>query len=83
MTHQYHTNVFKDPNGTKEPILQSIYSYRKKQYSDAALSLLDSLISAIAHRDMNNSLLRYLLTLEGPSYICQRYWDWIEPHVKE
>jgi hypothetical protein len=21
--------------------------------------------------------------MQGPSYICGKYWDWIEPHVTE
>jgi len=33
--------------------------------------------------DKNHGLLRYLLTLEGPSYLCRRYWDWFEPWVHE
>jgi hypothetical protein len=41
------------------------------------------LIKVIAGNDSNNEILRYLLTIEGPSYISARYWDWIEPYVED
>lgn len=31
--------------------------------------------------DPNQVVLKYLLTINGPSYVCNRYWDWIESHV--
>ena len=35
----------------------------------------------MAESDRNGAILRHLLTMNGPSYACSRYWDWIEPFI--
>lgn len=51
------------------------------------MTIMNGLLDTIANANPNRALLKYFLTMEGPSYICRRYWDWIEPfyidHVQE
>jgi len=49
----------------------------------APLWMLEGLLTAMANNDTNSALLRHILTMEGPNYCCQRWYDWIEDYVDE
>lgn len=79
----YQSNLFKNRSELDETVLCMMYKYRKERFVRASLALLEGVTWIMAHCDKNNVLLKYLLTIEPPAYSCQRYWDWIEPHVRE
>lgn len=60
-----------------------MYNYRKDRFVRAMLAILEGVTWVIAHADLNHVLLKYLLTMDPPAYTCQRYWDWIEPHIRD
>lgn len=61
-----------------------LYQYRKQRnFERSLLLLLDSLLKVAVESDPNSFVLKYLLTVDPPSYIARRYWDWFEPYVKE
>ena len=82
-TVKYESTVCKEQSQFKEAVLHMMYAYRKERFVMAMLTMTEGLMHAIANCDRSNSILRYLLTCEPPSYICRRYWDWIEPHIIE
>jgi hypothetical protein len=45
------------------------------------LASLETLVNVISKKDKNSAVLKYLLTCEGPTYACRRYWDWVEPYL--
>jgi len=77
----YESTLFKTKAEIEESVLKMMYKYRKERFVRAALALLEGVSWVMAHADKNNVLLKHLLTVEPPAYTCQRYWDWIEPHV--
>ena len=79
----YQSNLFKTKTDLDETVLCMMYKYRKERFVRASLALLEGVTWIMAHCDKNNVLLKYLLTIEPPAYTCQRYWDWIEPHIRD
>ena len=79
----YQSNLFKNKTDLDETVLCMIYKYRKERFVRASLALLEGVTWIMAHCDKNNVLLKYLLTIDPPAYTCQRYWDWIEPHIRD
>ena len=80
---EYESTLFKTKAEIEESVLRMMYKYRKERFVRAALALLEGVSWVMAHADKSNVLLKHLLTVEPPAYTCQRYWDWIEPHVRE
>lgn len=78
---EYVSTLFKTRNNFEEAVLTMIYNYRKEKFVRAMLALLEGITHIMAHSDHNNVLLKYVLTMDPPAYSCQRYWDWIEPHI--
>jgi len=78
---EYQTTLFKAASEYTEPVLRMIYKYRKEKFVRAALALLEGVTWVMANADLNNVLLKYLLSLEPPAYTCRRYWDWIEAYI--
>lgn len=65
----------------REALLLMIYNYRKGNFMEAAMFILEALLDTMSNRDGEGTILKYLLTVEGPAYTCKRYWDWIEPYL--
>lgn len=80
---EYHSTLFKTKTELEECVLRMMYNYRKDRFVRAMLAILEGVTWVIAHADLNNVLLKYLLTMDPPAYTCQRYWDWIEPHIRD
>lgn len=78
---EYVSSLFKTRNNFEEAVLTMIYNYRKEKFVRAMLALLEGVTHIMAYSDHNNVLLKYILTMDPPAYSCQRYWDWIEPHI--
>lgn len=80
---QYNSSLFSDQNNFRESVLTMLYHYRKQRnFERTLLLLLDSLLQVAVSSDPNQHVLKYLLTVDPPSYIARRYWDWLEPFVK-
>ena len=45
------------------------------------LLLLEYTLLTVLQEKDSNTLLDFLLTMQGPSYACRRYFDWIEPWI--
>lgn len=73
----------KDKQFNKESLCGNMYSSRNHTYDSAVTERISMVLETLARHDDNHALLRYLLTLEGPSYACRRYWDWFEPWVHD
>ena len=81
MVYEYKSFLHKEESNMHESALHIMYNYRKGNFQDVAMLLLDSLLETIVTRDGEGMLMKYLLTIEGPSYTCINYWDWIEPFL--
>jgi hypothetical protein len=82
-TYKYPTYNIKERQFNKESLCTNMYCNRNHAYDLGAQERIAMVIDTLANYDHNGGLLRYLLTLEGPSYCCRRYWDWIEPWVHD
>ena len=80
---EYYSTLFKTKTDFEESVLRMMYIYRKDKFIRAMLALLEGVTWVMANADRNNILLKYLLTIDPPAYTCHRYWDWIEPHIKD
>ena len=78
---KYESSLCKDPGNFNEPLLHMMYLYRRDRFVLAMLTMTEGLMHTIANCDPSRTILRYLVSCEPPSYSCQRYWDWIEPHL--
>ena len=79
--YRYPTSLMKSQSFSIDPFLVNMYKYREYN-TDSPIYQLDLLISIMAESDDNGAMLRNILSMNGPSYACGRYWDWIEPYVK-
>lgn len=81
---EYYTTLFKQRTELTESVLRMMFAYRKEKFVRAALALLEGVTWIISNNsDVNNVLLKYLLSIDPPAYTCRRYWDWIEPHITQ
>ena len=78
--YDYKSTLFKEPNAYRETLLHIMYSYRKDKFQRAMLLITDTIFDAMVNQDKHKLILKYLLSCEPPSYTCQRYFDWFEPH---
>ena len=60
--YEYRTNLFKEVSNMKESVLHMAYNYRKGSFSEAAMVLMDCVLSAIlSPGDQGVGILKYLL----------------------
>lgn len=61
MIFEYNSPLLKQQTKMQETILYILYNYRKSNFSDIVLHLLESLLEAAATMDVSGRILKFLL----------------------
>lgn len=61
MIYDYYTPLLKQQTKMQETVLHILYNYRKSNFSDIVLCLLESLLEAVATMDVSGRILKFLL----------------------
>mmetsp|Transcript_5033 Transcript_5033/g.3687 ORF Transcript_5033/g.3687 Transcript_5033/m.3687 type:complete len:88 (-) Transcript_5033:1322-1585(-) len=75
----YQSTLFKQVTTVRESLLQILYHYRNRWTMYILLCL--NCLFRVAFYDPQRLLLRYLQTMDPPTYEYGRYIDWIEPQL--